>query len=165
MSKKLKSGLGLACQVALDILHESGSDAQTVEDTRKILSSALERLDEKSATKINRAFQDGISELTMGGRYQGRQRLEGRLTTIESHVVKDYLKVQGVDVELRRVADVTNPVFCVEVWVRPVHFEKAQQLMQTLTESRGEMQICQNCGEENPQGFQLCWNCGGVVAG
>ena len=103
--------------------------------------------------------ENGVAALTAGGRYQGRQKLEGRLTTIESHVVKDYLKVQGVDAEIRRVADVTNPVFCVEIWVRPVHFSKAQELMKALTDARGEMSICADCGEESPQGFQVCWNC------
>ena len=157
--EQYRSGLGLACEIALDVLVESGADEASLEASRRALKNALNGLDEQSATKLGRRFQDGVAALTAGGRYQGRQKLEGRLTTIESHVVKDYLKVQGVDAEIRRVADVTNPVFCVEVWVRPVHFSKAQELMKTLTESRGEMSICNECGEENPQGFQVCWNC------
>ena len=156
----LSSGLGLACRLAVEVLSSVDTDAATVERFRTELFDALSRLSADDAVRLRGELAEGIEELTIGGRFQGRRKLEGRLTTIESHVVRDFLKVQGVDAQLRKVADVTNPVFCVEVWVRPVHLEKAQSLMEMLTDSRGELSVCAKCGEESPQGFAMCWSCG-----
>lgn len=155
----LSSGLGLACRITINVLESAGTDLETIQQFRQEVLDALNRLDPEEAKRLRGIFSEGIQELTSGGRFKGRRRLEGRLTTIESHVVRDFLNVQGVDAELRKIADVTNPVFCVEVWVRPIHFEKAQLLMETLTDSRGELITCTACGEENPQGFAMCWKC------
>ena len=156
----LSSGLGVACRVAIDILRSVNTNPADVDRVKQQLMEALGALTPTEAIRLRGELADGIEELTGGGRFQGRRKLEGRLTTIESHVVRDFLKVQGVDAQLRKVADVTNPVFCVEVWVRPVHFDKAQALMEMLTDSRGELTSCNQCGEESPQGFAMCWNCG-----
>ena len=93
--EQYRSGLGLACEIALDVLVEGGADEASLEASRKGMKNALNGLDEQSATKLGRRFQDGVAALTAGGRYQGRQKLEGRLTTIESHVVKGLSKSAG----------------------------------------------------------------------
>ena len=157
---ELSSGLGLACRIALDVLASGGADGELTEEVRTAMLKSLTALKTEDVRRLRGELAKGIDELTASGRFKGRRKLEGRLTTIESHVVRDFLKGQGVDAELRRVADVINPVFCVEVWVRPIHFEKAQGLMETLTDSRGSVLTCDACGEESPQGFALCWNCG-----
>ena len=162
----LSSGLGLACRIAVGILKSSGTETEAVERFQSQLLNALGTLSTEEAIRLRTEFAEGVEELTGEGRFQGRRKLKGRLTTIESHVVRDFLKTHGVDAQLRRVTDVTNPVFCVEVWVRPIHLDKAQTLMEKLTDSRGELIACAQCGEESPQGFGLCWNCGEeLVAG
>ena len=160
VERHLPSSLGLACRIAIEVLRSAGSSGQVSEQFDRALQDALGRLAPEEAIRLRGEFAEGLDELTAGGRFQGRRKLEGRLTTIESHVVRDFLNTHGVDAQLRRVTDVTNPVFCVEVWVRPVHFERAQGLMEQLTESRGELTTCREGGEENPQGFAMCWSCG-----
>jgi hypothetical protein len=156
----LSSGLGLACRIALDVLNAGGESDGFKDDVRKALILSLGALSDADVKRLRDELGKGIDELTASGRFKGRRKLEGRLTTIESHVVRDFLRGQGVDTELRRVADVMNPVFCVEVWVRPIHLEKAQNLMETLTDSRGAVTTCDGCTEQSPQGFAQCWNCG-----
>lgn len=156
----LSSGLGLACRIALDVLNTGEQSESFNNEVRKALIKSLGTLSDADVKRLRKELAKGIDELTASGRFKGRRKLEGRLTTIESHVVRDFLRGQGVDAELRRVADVMNPVFCVEIWVRPIHFEKAQTLMETLTDSRGEVITCESCGEQNPQGFGMCWSCG-----
>ncbi|MGB0647552.1 MAG: hypothetical protein ACPGQS_10280 [Bradymonadia bacterium] len=156
----LSSGLGLACRIALDVINKGDKSDDFKREVRTTLLESLEQLSEADVKRLRDELAKGIDELTASGRFKGRRKLEGRLTTIESHVVRDFLRSQGVDAELRRVADVMNPVFCVEVWVRPIHHEKAQRLMETLTDSRGSVNACDACGEQSPAGFALCWNCG-----
>ena len=160
---ELSSGLGLACRIALDVLASGGDNPELNEEVRTSMLKALSQLGDDDVRRLRAELAKGIDELTASGRFKGRRKLEGRLTTIESHVVRDFLKGQGVDAELRRVADVVNPVFCVEIWVRPIHFEKAQMLMETLTDSRGAVTKCGECGEESPAGFALCWSCGAAL--
>ena len=53
-----------------------------------------------------------------------------------------------------------------EVWVRHDHdYEKARQVVintiSTLDKaSDAEPWVCNSCREENPQSFEVCWNCG-----
>ena len=159
----LSSGLGLACRIALDVLNAGGKSEGFKDDVRKALILSLGALSDADVKRLRDELGKGIDELTASGRFKGRRKLEGRLTTIESHVVRDFLRGQGVDAELRRVADVMNPVFCVEIWVRPIHLDKAQKLMETLTDSRGAVSTCDGCNEQSPQGFAMCWNCGGKL--
>ena len=154
------SGLGLACRIALDVLNTGEQSDAFNEDVRSALIQSLSTLPDRDVKRLRGELAKGIDELTASGRFKGRRKLKGRLTTIESHVVRDFLRGQGVDAELRRVADIMNPVFCVEVWVRPIHLEKAQNLMETLTDSRGTVSTCAGCAEQSPKGFAMCWNCG-----
>mgnify|MGYP001206911180 CR=1 FL=1 len=156
----LSSGLGLACRIALDVLNTGEHSDSFKEEVRKALIQTLGTLPDADVQRLRNELAKGIDDLTASGRFKGRRKLEGRLTTIESHVVRDFLRGQGVDAELRRVADVINPVFCVEIWVRPIHFDKAQSLMETLTDGRGDVSTCEECGEQNPAGFAMCWSCG-----
>lgn len=160
----LSSGLGLACRIAIDVISKGDTTDAFQREVRTALVESLGQLSDTDVKRLRDELAKGIDELTASGRFKGRRRLEGRLTTIESHVVRDFLKSQGVDAELRRVADVMNPVFCVEVWVRPIHHEKAQRLMETLTDSRGSVTTCDACGEQSPAGFAQCWNCGGQLS-
>jgi hypothetical protein len=148
----------------LDVLNTGAHSESFNDEVRKALIQSLGTLSDADVKRLRKELAKGIDELTASGRFKGRRKLEGRLTTIESHVVRDFLRGQGVDAELRRVADIMNPVFCVEIWVRPIHFDKAQSLMETLTDSRGEVSTCEACGEQSPQGFALCWSCGAQLA-
>ena len=50
-----------------------------------------------------------------------------------------------------------------ELWVLQEHFNEAQKLLEKFDKSapiQGPQWICDNCNEENPGTFELCWQCG-----
>jgi hypothetical protein len=51
-----------------------------------------------------------------------------------------------------------------EVWVRPLDFRRAEQIIRELELTSSERQdgpewICGHCQENNYDNFDICWNC------
>ena len=49
-----------------------------------------------------------------------------------------------------------------EVWVKPLFFARAQQIIAELegaSEDLGSDWVCTACGESNLSNYSICWNC------
>jgi hypothetical protein len=87
----------------------------------------------------------------------------------ETVLVRDALLHHGVDVTIQNEHSgrAAIPGFRppAEVWVTHDHdYENARRIVvetiSTLDRSDGEPWVCSSCREENPQPFEVCWNCG-----
>ncbi len=88
----------------------------------------------------------------------------------ETDLVRDALLHHGVEATIQNQYSGRSavPVFRppAEVWIaRDEDYENARQIvvdtMATLTsKAGGQPWVCPHCDEENPQSFELCWNCG-----
>jgi len=60
---------------------------------------------------------------------------------------------------------VSIPVFHPSIYVKDNYAEEAVKILQEYEQSWEERQeivedwLCSSCGEENPKGFEACWNC------
>jgi hypothetical protein len=88
----------------------------------------------------------------------------------ETDLVRDALLHHGVEANIQNqhsgrsaVPGFRPPA---EVWIaRDEDYENARRIvvdtLATLTsKAGGKPWICPHCDEENPQSFDLCWNCG-----
>ena len=88
----------------------------------------------------------------------------------ETSLVRDALVQRGVAVTIQNeysgrsaVPGFRPPA---EVWVsRDEDYEDARRIVVDTvaalsSRSDGQPWVCANCSEENPQSFDLCWNCG-----
>jgi predicted RNA-binding Zn-ribbon protein involved in translation (DUF1610 family) len=88
----------------------------------------------------------------------------------ETVLVRDALVHHGVDVTIQNEHSGQSavPAFRppAEVWVKHDRdYENARQIVtETIatldSKSDAKPWACPNCGEENPQTFEVCWNCG-----
>ena len=49
-----------------------------------------------------------------------------------------------------------------EVWVKPLYFERAKQIIaeiENVAEEQGPDWLCAACGEPNPSNYSICWSC------
>jgi hypothetical protein len=92
------------------------------------------------------------------------------LEVSETALVRDALVHHGLDVTVQNqysggsaVPEFRPPA---EIWVkRDADYERARQIVvETLatldSKSDAPPWVCSSCREENPQSFELCWNCG-----
>jgi hypothetical protein len=92
------------------------------------------------------------------------------LEVSETALVRDALVHHGFDVTVQNeysggsaVPEFRPPA---EVWVkRDTDYERARHIVvETLatldSKSDAPPWVCSSCREENPQSFELCWNCG-----
>ena len=88
----------------------------------------------------------------------------------ETDLIRDALAHHGVDATIQNQYSGRSavPVFRppAEVWIaRDEDYEDARRIVvdtiATLTsKTGGKPWVCSHCNEENPQSFELCWNCG-----
>ena len=88
----------------------------------------------------------------------------------ETDLVRDALVHQGVEATIQNQYSGRSavPVFRppAEVWIaRDEDYENARRIVvETITKltskAGGKPWVCSHCDEENPQSFDLCWNCG-----
>jgi len=98
--------------------------------------------------------------------YIARQRYDAWLVAdrlnqvgIRAHVFNQYASSIVGDVPCDHVA---QP----QVWIeRESDRERAQIVLREIEAAgrREESVACNNCGEESPVNFDLCWNCGGSL--
>lgn len=78
---------------------------------------------------------------------------------LEQHDIQAEVKNQ----QLYSVAGEVPITECmVEVWVRPLYFVRAEQIIFEIengAEVEGPDLLCCSCGESNAINFALCWNC------
>lgn len=88
----------------------------------------------------------------------------------ETVLVRDALQHHGIEVSIQNensgysaVPEFRPPA---ELWISPdSDYDRARQVvidtLATLdSKAVGKPWVCANCKEENPQSFELCWNCG-----
>lgn len=88
----------------------------------------------------------------------------------EATLIRDALVHQGVEVTIQNEhsGGSAAPGFRppAEVWVmRDSAYEDARRIVIATISTLGSKAdlkpwACASCGEENPQSFELCWNCG-----
>ncbi|MGI9291828.1 MAG: DUF2007 domain-containing protein [Gammaproteobacteria bacterium] len=86
-------------------------------------------------------------------------------TLIDSQLVFDWLQGNGVPCEIfhgnAMGALGELPVTSPEVWVRrDADLSRAKRLITKMEFGNdGKSVLCQRCGETNPAGFDICWQC------
>jgi hypothetical protein len=86
---------------------------------------------------------------------------------IEANTLQAMMQSQGIKVFLKGEAlagalgELPATVAQVELWVDRSHWSLAQQLLDDYhhADQTGVHWCCEYCGEENPPGFELCWQC------
>lgn len=88
----------------------------------------------------------------------------------EAALIRDALVHHGIDVTIQNEHSGGSavPAFRppAEVWVmRDDAYEDARRIViDTISKLEGKADLepwaCANCGEENPQSFDMCWSCG-----
>ena len=87
----------------------------------------------------------------------------------EAHLMLHMLRHAGIDARVfnENAASVMGeiPVTSAmpEVWVMDAAYEaRAGQIISAFNQKvpTGGVQFCAACGEQNPEEFEICWNCG-----
>lgn len=91
------------------------------------------------------------------------------LNVAEVHLVRDLLAREGIPARLRNhllaplAGEVPMNEVRAEVRVDAEHAAAAEAIVAEARHPRGVDRPCPACGEENPPGFEICWNCGADV--
>jgi hypothetical protein len=89
----------------------------------------------------------------------------------DAHLVLHLLESEGIDARVFNenlqgaLGDIPFTHAYPEVWIESDRdFELARRIIKARerTPSTGAV-TCENCSEENPRNFQLCWNCGEAI--
>ena len=87
----------------------------------------------------------------------------------DAHLVLHMLRHEGIDARVfnENAASIMGeiPVGAAqpEVWVTDTAYAtRAGGMIEAFCKQRasGVVQFCGECGEQNPQEFEICWNCG-----
>lgn len=87
----------------------------------------------------------------------------------DAHLMLHMLRNEGIDARVfnENAASVMGeiPVTAAmpEVWVMDAAYEvRAGQIISAFNSKvpTGSLQFCTACGEQNPEEFEICWNCG-----
>jgi hypothetical protein len=90
----------------------------------------------------------------------------------EAYLVRDLLRQAGVAVHvfnehaMAALGEVPGPAACPQIWIAQLHQEQhARAVIDAYEANRGTgvAQACLSCGESNPAGFEICWNCSGAM--
>ncbi len=95
------------------------------------------------------------------------QKLYTAISLLEANTLQSMMRAQGVEVFLKGEAlagalgELPATVAQVELWVNQKQRALAEQLLDEYhqADQSGVHWSCRSCGEENPPGFQLCWQC------
>jgi hypothetical protein len=91
----------------------------------------------------------------------------------EAYLVRDLLVQAGVPVHIfnqhamAALGDIPAAAACPQIWLAQLHQEQhARSVIAEYEANRGlgAAQACIACGESNPAGFEICWNCSGAIA-
>lgn len=90
----------------------------------------------------------------------------------EAYLVRDLLLQAGVAVHvfnehaMAALGDVPSSAACPQLWIAQLHQEQhARAVIDAYEANRGTgaALVCPRCGESNPAGFEICWNCAGTM--
>lgn len=97
-------------------------------------------------------------------------RIYRAYNVVQAHIVKDLLNLKGVEAEVfydHVGGPGLGPYMQAGVWLMDEHDRDFAQRMIEEHEARirgevdnGEPVNCQNCKEQNPASFEICWSCG-----
>ncbi len=92
----------------------------------------------------------------------------------EAYLVRDLLVQAGVPVHIfnqhamAALGDIPASAACPQIWIAQLHQE--QHALAVIAEyeagrgsGSGSASNCLKCGESNPAGFEICWNCAGPM--
>ena len=91
----------------------------------------------------------------------------------EAYLVRDLLQQAGITVHvfnqhaMAALGDVPSAAACPQLWIAQPHQEQhARAVIDAYEANRGTgaVLVCRNCGESNPAGFEICWNCAATMA-
>ena len=91
----------------------------------------------------------------------------------DAHLVKDLLQQAGIathifnEYAMAAMGDVPMGSAYPQIWISQPHQEQHARAVIADYEQRPAqtaIKICAPCGEANPGEFELCWNCGEVLA-
>ena len=86
----------------------------------------------------------------------------------EAYLVRDLLVRAGVPVHIfnqhamAALGDIPAAAACPQIWIAQLHQEQHARAVIAEYEANcghGSASNCTGCGESNPAGFEICWNC------
>ncbi|MES2354866.1 MAG: DUF2007 domain-containing protein [Pseudomonadota bacterium] len=86
----------------------------------------------------------------------------------EAHLVLHLLQHEGIDAVVfnenacSMLGEIPLDASLPEIWVKDAAFEaRARRAIEAYCRRRtsGVVRFCSECGEQNPEEFEICWNC------
>ena len=87
----------------------------------------------------------------------------------DAHLIRNLLEQAGIEAHVLNenaqggVGQLPVTEACPQIWLANEHdLERARQILETFEHMpavRSSLR-CEQCSEDNPSTFQLCWNCG-----
>ncbi|MBU3005892.1 putative signal transducing protein [Paraglaciecola arctica] len=85
---------------------------------------------------------------------------ENRLLAMNS---KNLLESAGIAVELKNEhtsgSAIPGHQIWLELWVNDDDYNRAMELLSLSNKEESTSWVCGKCGEDNPESFNVCWNC------
>ena len=87
----------------------------------------------------------------------------------EAYLILHLLRRQGIDARVLNenacsvFGELPLPASLPEVWVTDIAYEaRASQIIEAFLQqtTSGVVHQCAECGEQNPEEFEICWKCG-----
>ncbi len=96
------------------------------------------------------------------------ERIYRAADLIEGELILGMLAAAGIEAELFNrharggMGDIPFPETWPEIWLtHPRDRDRARRLLDEYERpARGAGRRCGRCGEDNPAGFEICWQCG-----
>jgi lipopolysaccharide biosynthesis regulator YciM len=167
-SRAMKGRLGAIAFAVLRGLKEGGASADELATTEALMKRCFEALSDHDCDVLVEVVEKRLEEASEHGAWDASEKLAGRLTMPEAHIVHDALQQQGIETEIRHEhlssGDFPNPNTDVELWVRADDLAQAKELLQQIDTQSAETVACPECGAENPAHFGQCWSCNAVLS-
>ena len=85
---------------------------------------------------------------------------ENRLLAMNS---KNVLESAGIAVEIKNEhtsgSAIPGHQIWLELWVNDDDYNRAMELLSLSNKEKSASWVCGKCGEDNPESFNVCWNC------
>lgn len=86
----------------------------------------------------------------------------------EAYLLLHMLETEGIDARVFNenaqggVGELPFTHTYPELWVNDGDIDRARQVVERFEQPKGPLTsyTCAHCGEQNPETFDLCWNCG-----
>lgn len=89
-------------------------------------------------------------------------------TALDAYLLRDQLAHAGIDAKVFNefargaLGDIPCDAAQPQLWVDDEDEARAEGVVRDFASRRAAVgsRTCRHCGEENPESFELCWNCG-----